>query len=106
MMSEQHYCDQCDNQCPIDSLRCNKGRIRFGQEPVENKRLDGPLGLLQKCGFVLHHGNLEQEDALSALNTQERAELERMLSVLLADWEKRMPEGLSGARQGRGRGHH
>ena len=105
-MSEQHCCDQCDNRCPIDSLRCNKGRIRFGQEPVEHKRSDGPLGLLEKCGFVLHHGNWEQEDALSVLNTQERTELERMLSVLLADWEKRMPEGLSGARQGRGRGHH
>lgn len=55
MMSEQHCCDQCDNRCPIDSLRCNKGRIRFGQEPVEHKRLDGPLGLLKKCGFVLLH---------------------------------------------------
>lgn len=105
-MSEQHCCDQCDNRCPIDSLRCNKGRIRFGQEPVENKRLDSPLDLLQKCGFVLHHGNLEQEDALSALNTQERAELERILSVLLADWKKRMPDGLSRACQGRGHRRH
>ena len=83
--------------------------VQQGKNPLwtgAGGTLDGPLGLLQKCGLVLHHGNLEQEDALSALNPQERAELERMLSVLLADWEKRMPEGLSRASQGRGRGHH
>ena len=91
-MSEQ-YCDQCKNRCPVDDLRCNRGRALFGQEPVERKRPAGPLGLLQRCGSALHHGHIGEEEALSVLTEQEQAELERLLSVLLADWEKRMPQG-------------
>ena len=101
-MSDQH-CNQCENQCPVESLRCNRGRIHFGQEPVERKKFNGALGLLQKCGFVLHHGSLSPEEALTALNDQEQSELERMLTTLLADWEKRMPGGLPKPHHG---GHH
>lgn len=93
-MSEQQHCDQCENQCPKESLCCNRGRVHFGMEPVEPKLPAGPVGLLQKCGFVLHHGSLDPDTVLSALSGQEQAELERLLSILLADWEKRMPEGL------------
>lgn len=92
-MSEQ-FCDQCENHCPADALRCNRGRIRFGQEPVEKKMASGPVGLLEKCGFVLHHGGIKPEEAMSALTAEEQAELERLLSTLLADWQKRMPEGM------------
>ena len=97
-MNEQH-CDQCKNQCSVDALRCNKGRVHFGLEPVEEKRVAGPVGLLEKCGFVLHHGGIDPENALSALTAGEQAELERMLSVLLKDWKKNMPEDM-------GRHHH
>ena len=72
-MSEQR-CDQCENHCPVDSLGCNRGRIHFGQKPVEHKKYNGVLGLLQKCGFVLHHGNLTPEEAMTALNAQEQGE--------------------------------
>lgn len=92
-MSEQH-CNQCENHCPVDALRCNRGRVYFGQETGKPQMPAGPLGLLQKCGFVLHHGEIRQDEALSALTREEQAELERLLSVLLADWEKRMPEGI------------
>lgn len=62
-MNEQH-CDQCENQCAVDSLRCNKGRIRFGLEPVESKLPAGPVGLLQRCGHILHHSGMDPEGAM------------------------------------------
>lgn len=92
-MSEQ-FCNQCENQCPVDALRCNRGRVHFGQEPVEKKMTSGPVGLLEKCGFVLHHGGIKPEEAMSALTAEEQAELERLLPMLLEDWQKRMPEGM------------
>lgn len=90
----QQYCDQCGNHCPVDALRCDRGRARFGMEQTEPKMPAGPLGMLQKCGFILHHGTITPDEALSALTAQEQEELGRLLSVLLADWQKRMPEGM------------
>ena len=103
-MSEQR-CDQCQNHCPIDELRCNRGRVHFGQEPVEPKLPAGPIGLLQRCGSMLHHGSISPEDALSALTTEEQAELECLLSTLLEDWKKREPQGHAGHRHGHSHGH-
>ena len=32
-MNEQTvYCEQCSNHCPINELKCNRGRSYFGQE--------------------------------------------------------------------------
>lgn len=95
-MNEQH-CDQCKNQCSIDTLRCNRGRVHFGMEPIEPKAPSGPIGLLQRCGAALHHGGIQSEGALDALSEQDQAELERLLTALLADWEKR---------EGRVKRHH
>lgn len=92
IMNEQ-YCNQCENRCSVDALRCNRGRAYFGQEMTEPEMPAGAAGLLQKCGHVLHHGGIEPEGALSVLTAEEQAELERLLSILLSDWKKRMPEG-------------
>ncbi|MGN0998887.1 MAG: hypothetical protein ACI4PO_04990, partial [Faecousia sp.] len=84
-MEEQH-CDQCENQCPIDALKCGKGRRHFGLEPENGGRGEhsrempgGALGLLMQCGHFLHHSGENGAD-LSALNAQEQAELERLLT--------------------------
>lgn len=98
----KQYCDQCENQCPIDALQCGRGRRHFGleqensgREEHDRKMPSGALGLLMQCGHVLHHGGVE-DAGLSALNDQERVELERLLTVLLTDWKNRkgteMPE--------------
>ena len=97
---EKQHCNQCENQCPIDALKCGKGRRHFGLEPAEGGKPDrempgGALGLLMQCGHFLHHGGADGAD-LSALNPAEQAELERLLAVLLTDWKNKgsneMPE--------------
>lgn len=92
---EKQHCDQCENQCPIDALQCGKGRRHFGLAPEDGGREHhgrelpgGALGMLMKCGHFLHHGGADGAD-LSALNAGEQAELERLLTVLLTDWENR-----------------
>ncbi|MGM9660322.1 MAG: hypothetical protein ACI3WQ_06960 [Faecousia sp.] len=97
---EKQLCDQCENRCPVDALQCGKGRRHFGLESAEDGRgahgrqmLDGPLGLLMKCGHFLHHGGAEGENLLQALSPADQAELERILTALLSDWKNRMPGG-------------
>ena len=95
---EKQYCDQCENQCPIDALKCGKGRRHFGLEPAEGEMPGrempgGPLGLLMQCGHFLHHCGANGAD-LSALTPQEQAELERLLTTLLADWKKQSPSNM------------
>lgn len=99
-------CDQCERHCPVDALQCGRGRSRFGlTNPNEQERRempDGPIGLLQQCGHVLHHGGVGGDDPLRALSAQERAELERLLSLLLADWKTRAGAAMPSAHPG----HH
>lgn len=106
---EKQRCDQCENQCPIDALQCGKGRRHFGLDSADGSKgkpsremPSGPLGLLMQCGHFLHHGGAAVEDLLSALKPQEQAELERLLMVLLTDWENRIPAEMEGHRYG----HH
>lgn len=106
MTLEKQLCDQCDNQCPVDALKCGKGRRHFGLESKEDgkERMGrempkGPIGQLRQCGHLLHHGGVSGDDLLSALNSQEQAELERLLGTLLADWQAR-------ANSESHRGHH
>lgn len=100
-MNQQH-CDQCENQCPIDDLKCGKGRKHFGLEPAGEgekhgrEMPKGPVGLLMQCGHILHHGGAEGDDLLSALDAQEQAELERLLGKLLDSWKSKMPAGHHG----------
>ncbi|MDO5546073.1 MAG: hypothetical protein Q4F81_09690 [Eubacteriales bacterium] len=92
---EKQVCDQCENQCSIDELKCGKGRKHFGLEPDEGGKghpmPEGPLGLLMQCGHVLHHGGASGEGLLRALSAEEQTELERLLGLLLEDWKTRMP---------------
>ena len=31
-MEEKQFCNQCENHCPVDDLKCGKGRRAFGLE--------------------------------------------------------------------------
>lgn len=113
---EQKYCDQCENHCPADDLHCGKGRRYFGVESKEGEdrghgpfqgKAEGPIGRLRQCGHMLHHGMTSgNDDLLSALSEQERAELERLLGKLVEDWESRkgsQPEEREGHKGGHGK---
>ena len=104
---EKQRCDQCENQCPIDALRCGKGRRHFGLDSADDSKgkpsremPSGPLGLLMQCGHFLHHCGAGEEDLLAALSPQEQAELEQILTILLKDWKKRMHAERDGNRHG------
>ena len=90
------FCDQCENSCPRESLKCNRGRLRYGLEPAPHgpmkamMDLPGPLKSLMECGHLLRHGGLEEGELLSALSGEEREELEKLLEKLLADWRARV----------------
>lgn len=100
-MEDKKYCNQCENHCPEDALKCGRGRRAFGQGQCENddghsrghgdyrhnKKSDGVLGLLQSCGHVLHHGEIG-EDGLECLSNEEKEQLEKLLSKLLKNWNK------------------
>jgi len=100
-MSEQN-CNQCENACPVDALRCGRGRRHFGLEGSEHGHghggpdLSGPLGLLRQCGHMLHHGGVDSGEALSSLTVEEQKELERLLGLLLADWKAKAPQDEGG----------
>lgn len=102
---EIQNCDQCENQCAVDDLKCGKGRKRFGLAPEGGPDqgrggADGPVGLLRQCGHILHHGGVSGEDLLSALTEQDQAELTRLLGALLADWKSRAPADSQAHRHG------
>ena len=106
-MEDKNYCNQCENHCQVDDLKCGRGRRAFGQEQGENgtehlhghghghehgrhcqhKRLEGVLGLLQSCGHAIHHGEIG-EDGLKCLSNEEKEQLEKLLSKLLDNWNK------------------
>lgn len=97
---EKRVCDQCGNHCPEDALQCGRGRRYFGMQPPPDSEgrhghplPEGPVGLLRQCGHLLHHGGVGGGDLLKALSAEEQAELERLLTVLLADWKTRQPAG-------------
>ena len=102
-MSEQ-FCPKCDNHCPVSALNCGKGRRYFGMDSEERgehggergglphrKPETGCIGMLRQCGHILHHGQPEGVDLLSSLSDGERAELERLLGKLMADWQSTIP---------------
>lgn len=115
MMSEER-CNQCENACPVDALKCGRGRRYFGMEDAGHDHehshehghgkpdLSGPLGMLRQCGHMLHHGGAGGEDPLSALSEEEQKELERLLGLLLADWQSKTPPDEGGHRHGHHRG--
>lgn len=84
MTEEKKYCDQCDNHCPVDALKCGRGRRAFQPPQESNNHEDEPavLELLRHCGHMLHHGSIEGADILNALNEEEIKDLERILSKI------------------------
>lgn len=91
---EKQHCDLCENQCPIAALQCGRGRRYFGLEHEDGGKgkpgremPGGAMGLLTQCGHFLHHSGAGGVD-LSALNSQDQAELERLLDILLTDWKR------------------
>ncbi|MGN1346780.1 MAG: hypothetical protein ACI4V1_08335 [Eubacteriales bacterium] len=109
-------CPCCDKHCPVEELRCGRGRKHFGaeqQEASENghgrdRRRDrehfgredgrpGPEGrteermlvLLRECGHFLHHNvgpKADVQPLVDALTPEERAELEALLQKCLEAW--------------------
>lgn len=49
-MEGMQFCEQCENHCPVDSLKCGRGRRFFGLEPQgdgeheHRRRHDGEAG--------------------------------------------------------------
>ena len=41
------YCDQCDRHCPLDALRCGRGRRKYGGEQTESRERM-PIGRLEQ----------------------------------------------------------
>lgn len=90
------YCTECENRCPANALRCDRGRRAFGMESDEGRHghgghgyhqmLEGTLGLLQRCSHALHHGKVS-DDALDCLTEDERHQLDTLLSKLLENWD-------------------
>lgn len=91
--NNEPYCPECDNHCPIDQLRCGKGRRHFGV-PGENHSPSAPdgslAGLLQQCGRFVHHGghSMGNQELFQALTEAEQASLRALLGKLAASWQK------------------
>lgn len=99
-------CNQCENNCPVDALKCGRGRRLFGVEASEGRnfsgsrgthgprfeKTDNPVLLLRQCGHMLHHGAIGGDDLLSALNEDEKKELTRLLTALVNDWQSHISE--------------
>ena len=94
MTAQQAFCDQCDNRCPVDALKCGRGRRKFGMVQQDKAPVDEPkpIQLLRQCGHVLHHGNINGQDLLAVLNEEEQAQLQNLLTRLSEDWKQRFPE--------------
>ena len=108
-MGNKNYCNQCENRCPIDDLKCGRGRRALGLEQDEHtderlgdrehrhgnehsarshrKTLSGVLGLLQSCGHAIHHGEIG-EDVLACFSNEEKIQLEKLLYKFLNNCNK------------------
>lgn len=92
------YCPHCENQCPVDDLKCSNGREHFGVQE-ENRRKPGnqparqedrTIVLLRKCGHFLHHNVGRDGDTaalLTALSAEEKATLDTLLEKCLENWQ-------------------
>ena len=125
--SQTQTCPQCENHCPVDALRCGKGRKYFGvtddaqerghsrehdhgcghshehDHGCGHRQLGGLPGLLHQCGRFVRHAGLEEDELFQALTSEEKASLQALLEKLSADWQARSgQEALSRC----GHGHH
>lgn len=89
-------CTQCGNNCPIDALKCGKGRRFFGLEDKEHASFDPDslAGLLKKCGHALHHsGGMEEKELFQDLTAEECSTLRELLQKVTASWDKCLGAG-------------
>lgn len=94
---EHRFCPGCENHCPLDALKCRKGRNFFGvktdDEPRrEHVERDEPsvVSLIRRCGKFLHHGispETNLSDLTNCLSLEETAALEDLLQKCLNTWQ-------------------
>lgn len=92
------YCNQCENACPREDLRCQEGYQYF--QMLETKKAEGldPLvDLICQCGSLAEYqsDNLRSQgkaesDMLTVLTGEERQQLESLLLKLQTVWVKDM----------------
>lgn len=87
------FCPHCENHCPKNALRCNRGREHFGAgegPAVHAAPEERVLVLLRKCGHFLHHSAASPEGAshlMDVLTPEEKETLAALLEKCLARWE-------------------
>lgn len=104
-------CPCCGRRCTSDDLHCGRGKAHFGQtsdNSVDTAKgghggheghgghgghggaiKDETVKLLMGCGHTLHHGLIERaanEDILSFLTAEEKANLTALLKKCLDAW--------------------
>ena len=93
-MAQPTYCNQCENACPREDLRCQEGYQYFQTlEAKEAEGLDPLVDLICQCGSLAEYqsdnlrsqGKTEQE-MLTALSGEERQQLETLLGKLRTAW--------------------
>lgn len=94
---EHKFCPGCENHCPLDALKCGKGRNFFGVKDDREHRHDRPrrsdpraIELMIRCGKFLHHGvpqDADTSELLKALNPEEISMLEKLLEKCLQAWQ-------------------
>lgn len=108
-------CNQCNNQCPVDALKCGRGKAFFGEEGEMAKghgreghgreghgreghgggasfASDSLYGLMRGCGHYLHHnqgnnGGTDESELFRVLDEAEKKELKRLLAKVLDSWK-------------------
>lgn len=106
-------CPQCDNHCPMDALKCGRGRKYFGVTDGGSEYGHGSCGhghpksglarLLHQCGRFVRHSDMEEAELFQTLTSEEKAALQALLEKLSADWRERCgEEGFDHC----GHGHH
>lgn len=93
---EHKFCPGCENHCPLDALKCGKGRNFFGVTAAESSHLRAPLNepkviaLIRRCGKFLHRNLSPEADAaqlLAPFSAEECSTLETLLEKCLTAWE-------------------
>lgn len=91
-------CTCCPKDCTKENLHCPRGKQHFGiifdannnfhQQNHKNMSLDDKVITLMKiCGHHLHHKeNLDHEELLSCLNTNEKKQLFSLLMQCVESW--------------------
>lgn len=92
--SQMKICPQCNNHCPADALQCGKGRKFFGvKKGNHSHREPGSLAsLLQRCGRLVRHTDVEEELLFQVLTAEEKAALQTLLGKLDTGWRAQFGE--------------